>query len=101
VSHLLALRYVAGSRRFALLDRGWCSQCSAGRHDCHPAQTALSATRDWLKEIRAPESHWPVLDIQPLAVSFQRHTISNDANTSPFKRRDSWPARVRSRRHRQ
>ena len=89
VSHLLALRYVAGSRRFALLDRGWCSQCSAGRHDCHPAQTALSATRDLLKEIGAPESHWPVLDIQPLAVSLQRHTISNDANTSPFKRRDS------------
>jgi Fe-S-cluster-containing hydrogenase component 2 len=89
VSHLLALRYVAGSRRFALLDRGWCCQCPAGRHDCHPARTVLSATRDWLKEIGAPESHWPVLDIQPLAVSFQRHAISNDANTSPFKRRDS------------
>src|SRR3990172_12243156 len=68
VSHLLALRYVAGSRRFALLDRGWCGQCAAGRHDGHPAQTALSATRDWLKEIGAPESHWPVLDKQPLSV---------------------------------
>lgn len=88
VSHLLALRYVAGSRRFALLDRGWCAECAAGRHDCHPAQTTLSSTRDWLKEIGAPESHWPALDIQPLAVSFQCQTISNDVNTSPFKRRD-------------
>jgi len=88
VSHLLALRYVAGSRRFALLDRGWCAECAAGRHDRHPAQAALSSTRDWLKEIGAPESHWPVLDIQPLAVSFQRPTISNDVKTSPFKRRD-------------
>ena len=88
VSHLLALRYVAGSRRFALLDRGWCGQCAAGRHDGHPAQTALSATRDWLKEIGAPESHWPVLDKQPLAVSFQRQTISDDADASPVKRRD-------------
>jgi ferredoxin len=88
VSHLLALRYVAGSRRFALLDRGWCSRCAAGRHDCHPAQTVLSATRDWLKDIGAPASHWPVLDKQPLAVSFQRQTISDDADASPVKRRD-------------
>jgi ferredoxin len=85
VSRLLALRYVAGSRRFALLDRGWCGQCAAGRPDGHPA---LAATRDWLKEIGAPESHWPVLDKQPLAVSFQRQTIPDDADASPVKRRD-------------
>jgi ferredoxin len=88
VSHLLALRYVAGSRRFALLDRGWCDQCAAGHHDCHPAQTALSATCDWLKEIGAPESHWPVLDKQPLAVSYQRQTISDDTAISPVRRHD-------------
>lgn len=88
VSHLLALRYVAGSRELALLDRGWCGQCVAGRHDCHPAQPALSATRDWLEEIGAPESHWPVLDKQPLAVSFQRQTILDDTASSPAKRHD-------------
>jgi Fe-S-cluster-containing hydrogenase component 2 len=88
VSQLLALRYVAGSRRFALLDRGWCSQCAAGRHDIHPAQAALSATRDWLEEIGAPESHWPTLDKRPLAVSYQCQTLSDDAVSSPAKRHD-------------
>ena len=88
VSHLLALRYVAGSRRFELLDRGWCGQCAAGRRDRHPAQTALTATRDWLEEIGAPESHWPILDKQPLAVTYQCQTLSDDAVISPARQHD-------------
>lgn len=88
VSHLLALRYVAGSRRLTLLDRNWCGQCAAGRHDCHPAQTVLSTTRDWLKDIGAPESHWPDIEIQPLAVSFQRQTISDDTAIPPARQHD-------------
>ena len=88
VSHLLALRYVAGSRQIALLDRGWCGQCAAGCHDHHPAQTALTATREWLEEIGAPESHWPILDKQPLAVSYQCQTLSDDAVISPSRHHD-------------
>lgn len=87
-SHLLALRYAGGSRRLALLDRGWCGKCVAGGNASHPAQTALSATRGWLKEIGAPTSHWPTIDKQPLPAALQCQTISEDSDGSPVKRRD-------------
>lgn len=88
VSHLLALRYVGGNRRLALLDRGWCGKCVAGGNDSHPAQAALSATRGWLKEINAPAPHWPTIDKQPLPAALQHQTISDDSDGSPVKRRD-------------
>jgi Fe-S-cluster-containing hydrogenase component 2 len=89
VSQLLALRYVGGSRRLALLDRGWCGQCAAGGNDSHPAQAVLLATRDWLEEIGAPASHRPTLEKQPLPVVSQRQTISDNTETGDrVSRRD-------------
>ena len=89
VSHLLALRYVGGSRGLALLDRGWCGICAAGGSNTHPAEATLSATCAWLEEISAPATHWPTLIEKPLPVSSQRQTLSDDIEAgTPVIRHD-------------
>lgn len=94
VSQLLALRYVGGSRRLVLVDRGWCGQCAAGGNDSHPAQAALSATCDWLEEIGAPASHCPTLEKQLLPVSSQRQTISDNTETGDTVSRRNFTSRL-------
>ncbi|MDH3281610.1 MAG: 4Fe-4S dicluster domain-containing protein [Gammaproteobacteria bacterium] len=94
VSQLLALRYVAGSRELALLDRGLCGKCEAGGGDAHPAATVLSAARAWLDEIGAPATHWPTLMENPLPDSSQRPRISDDAEPGTSVSRCDFESRL-------
>ena len=94
VSQLLALRYVGGNRRLALLDRGWCGGCPAGGDGSHPAQAALSTTSKWLREIDAPATHWPALTRKPLPLSSQRQTISEETETAGTGSRHEFVSRL-------
>jgi ferredoxin len=50
---LAELHEVAGGRGVTLVDRGWCSSCSAGCHDgARPAEAAVEAVLVWLETTR-------------------------------------------------
>lgn len=57
-ARLVQLVASAGARRVELLDRGWCSRCSAAGSSDHPVRAALEQARSILKEAgsaRLPE----------------------------------------------
>ena len=57
VGRLAELHEAAGERGIALIDRGWCPQCSTGCGDGqHPASAAHERVVLWLESVRDP---WP------------------------------------------
>lgn len=65
--HQLVQWHAATERRpIVLVDRGWCSQCRAGRGARHPAQEALDAARALLAELGVAEHALPRLESLPL-----------------------------------
>jgi ferredoxin len=61
---IAALQEAAGERGIALIDRGWCSQCSAGSAQ-HPAQVALEQITSWFYALQDPRPA-PRLLLRPL-----------------------------------
>jgi ferredoxin len=61
---IAALNEAAGERGIALIDRGWCDQCSAGAA-LHPAQSALEQVARWLDAMHDPKPA-PRLLLRPL-----------------------------------
>lgn len=59
VHELVRWHTACAPRPIVLLDRGWCSQCSAGSKASHPAQAALDAARELLAELGVPERALP------------------------------------------
>jgi ferredoxin len=51
---LAALHEAAGERGIALVDRGWCQQCSAGGAGAHPARAATERIVLWLEAVHDP-----------------------------------------------
>ncbi|MBI3935696.1 MAG: 4Fe-4S binding protein [Betaproteobacteria bacterium] len=65
VHQLLQWHAAAEGRVIALVDRGWCSRCRAGRGARHPAQEALDAARALLAELGVAECALPRFESLP------------------------------------
>jgi len=64
--HLVQWHAAAEGRQIALIDRGWCGQCSAGCGSHHPAQETLDAARALLAELGVAEQALPRMESLPL-----------------------------------
>lgn len=64
--HLVQWHAAAEGRQIALIDRGWCGQCSAGCGSHHPAQETLDAARALLAELGVAEQALPRIESLPL-----------------------------------
>lgn len=64
--HLVQWHAAAEGRQIALIDRGWCGQCSAGCGAHHPAQETLDAARALLAELGVAEQALPRMESLPL-----------------------------------
>jgi len=84
---LLELWRIAGDGALELVDRGWCSACSAGGGERHPAQQTLDVARLWLREVGVPEHRLPRLVSQPLPACEMPKDIPAPEFERPVSRR--------------
>ncbi len=72
---IVELVALAGARSLELLDRGWCSRCSAGGSPEHPAQASLDQARSLLEAAGLETNRLPALcslylpgDLMPITI---------------------------------
>lgn len=84
INDLVAL---AGQRPVVLLDRGWCSQCSAGGGGDHPASAALNSALSLLEKAGMATGELPWLELMPLPDKYLPADIPNADTQQQLSRR--------------
>jgi ferredoxin len=85
-----------GGRALALLDRGWCSGCSAGSAAAHPAAEALDAVRRLFSQLGVPEDELPRLEKRPLPAAEMPASIPDPLAARTLDRRAFFAGMTRS-----
>jgi ferredoxin len=84
---VLELWRAAGEAGLELVDRGWCSACSAGGGDGHPAQRTLDAANLWLQALGVEGQRQAKLVQRPLPSNEMPSEIPAPETERPISRR--------------
>lgn len=84
----LELSELSGLQAVHAIDRGWCTQCSAGAQSAgpHPAAAGIEKAAQWLKAAGVPESSRPRLIHEPLPAMLMPPHIPDAAPAAPARR---------------
>jgi ferredoxin len=84
---VLELWRASGEAGLELVDRGWCSACSAGGGEAHPAQRALDAANLWLEALGVETRRLAKRVQRPLPPEEMPAEIPAPATEQPLSRR--------------
>lgn len=91
--HLIELRAGGHGRRIQLIDRGWCSECVAGRSGCS-ASRAVEEASAIVAALGCEESLWPTVEREDTPVAFAV-ALNDVEDAEPVGRRAFFGALVK------